>query len=203
MNNTILVTGGAGFIGSNFVLEWIAKTSARVVNLDLLTYAGNRRNLQSIENHPRHIFVQGDIADETLTGSLLREHQPRAILNFRPRATSTAPSPGPPRSFTPTSLEPSRSYNKPKLTGTCSRPTTKTHSASSTSPPTKFTEPCALKIRPSRRPLPTRRIVLTRPPRRPPTCLCARGITPTRSRCSLPTAPTTTGRINSRRSSSR
>jgi dTDP-glucose 4,6-dehydratase len=82
MNNTILVTGGAGFIGSNFVLEWIAKTSARVVNLDLLTYAGNRRNLQSIENHPRHIFVQGDIADEALVGSLLREHQPRAILNF-------------------------------------------------------------------------------------------------------------------------
>ncbi|MGC1362379.1 MAG: dTDP-glucose 4,6-dehydratase, partial [Silvibacterium sp.] len=82
MNNTILVTGGAGFIGSNFVLEWITKTDARVVNLDLLTYAGNRRNLQSIENHPRHIFVQGDICNEALVGSLLTEHKPRAILHF-------------------------------------------------------------------------------------------------------------------------
>jgi dTDP-glucose 4,6-dehydratase len=82
MNDTILVTGGAGFIGSNFVLEWIAKTESRVVNLDLLTYAGNRRNLQSIENHPRHVFVQGDICDEKLISALLREHQPRAILHF-------------------------------------------------------------------------------------------------------------------------
>jgi dTDP-glucose 4,6-dehydratase len=82
MNNTILVTGGAGFIGSNFVLEWIANTSASVINLDLLTYAGNRRNLQSIENHPRHLFVRGDICDEPLIGSLLKEHQPRAIVHF-------------------------------------------------------------------------------------------------------------------------
>ena len=58
------------------------KTDARVVNLDLLTYAGNRRNLQSIENHPRHIFVQGDICNEALVGSLLTEHKPRAILHF-------------------------------------------------------------------------------------------------------------------------
>jgi dTDP-glucose 4,6-dehydratase len=82
MNNTILVTGGAGFIGSNFVLEWIAKTDARVVNLDLLTYAGNRSNLRSIENHPRHIFVQGDICDEALTSSLFQQYQPRAVLHF-------------------------------------------------------------------------------------------------------------------------
>lgn len=82
MNNAILVTGGAGFIGSNFVLEWVAKTDAHVVNLDLLTYAGNRRNLQSIENYPRHTFVQGDICDEALIGSLLKRHKPRAILHF-------------------------------------------------------------------------------------------------------------------------
>lgn len=82
MNNTILVTGGAGFIGANFILEWIAKTDARVINLDLLTYAGNRRNLQSVESHPRYTFVHGDICDEALVGSLLKEHQPRAILNF-------------------------------------------------------------------------------------------------------------------------
>lgn len=82
MNNTILVTGGAGFIGSNFVLQWIANADARVVNLDLLTYAGNRRNLQSIEHHSRHVFVHGDICDESFVASLLREHQPRAIVHF-------------------------------------------------------------------------------------------------------------------------
>jgi len=82
MNNTILVTGGAGFIGTNFVLQWIANTDARVVNLDLLTYAGNRRNLQSVENDPRHIFVHGDICDHALVASLLKEHRPRAIVNF-------------------------------------------------------------------------------------------------------------------------
>jgi len=82
MNNTILVTGGAGFIGTNFVLQWIANTDARVVNLDLLTYAGNRRNLQSVENNPRHIFIHGDICDHALIASLLKQHQPRAIVNF-------------------------------------------------------------------------------------------------------------------------
>jgi len=82
MNDTILVTGGAGFIGSNFVLQWIADSDARIVNLDLLTYAGNRRNLQSIEHNPRHIFVQGDICDQPLIASLLRQHQPRAIVHF-------------------------------------------------------------------------------------------------------------------------
>jgi dTDP-glucose 4,6-dehydratase len=82
MNDTVLVTGGAGFIGSNFVLNWIAKTQSAVVNLDLLTYAGNRGNLRSIEENPRHIFVRGDIGDAALVGSLLREHKPRAILHF-------------------------------------------------------------------------------------------------------------------------
>jgi dTDP-glucose 4,6-dehydratase len=82
MNDTVLVTGGAGFIGSNFVLNWIAKTKATVVNLDLLTYAGNRGNLLSIENHPRHIFIKGDIGDGALVASLLEKHRPRAILHF-------------------------------------------------------------------------------------------------------------------------
>ena len=82
MNDTVLVTGGAGFIGSNFVLNWIAKTKASVVNLDLLTYAGNRRNLLSIASDPRHIFVKGDIGDSALVGSLLEKYQPRAILHF-------------------------------------------------------------------------------------------------------------------------
>src|SRR5271168_3644187 len=82
MNDTVLVTGGAGFIGSNFVLNWIVKTKASVVNLDLLTYAGNRRNLLSIASDPRHIFVKGDIGDSALVGSLLEKYQPRAILHF-------------------------------------------------------------------------------------------------------------------------
>jgi len=80
--STILVTGGAGFIGSNFVLDWIASETASVVNLDKLTYAGNLQNLASLEGNPRHIFVRGDIGDADLIGKLLAEHQPRAIVNF-------------------------------------------------------------------------------------------------------------------------
>jgi len=82
MNNCILVTGGAGFIGSNFVLDWLACGDDPVVNLDKLSYAGNLQNLASIQNDPRHIFVQGDIGDGTLVPALLTKHQPRAIVNF-------------------------------------------------------------------------------------------------------------------------
>lgn len=78
----ILVTGGAGFIGSNFVLAWINEVGSAVINLDSLTYAGNRNNLRSVDHDPRHIFVHGDIADEALVGRLLREHKPRAIVHF-------------------------------------------------------------------------------------------------------------------------
>lgn len=79
---TILVTGGAGFIGSNFVLDWLAGSNETVVNLDVLTYAGNRQNLVSLEGDARHVFVQGDIGDTALVTHLLNTHQPRAILNF-------------------------------------------------------------------------------------------------------------------------
>jgi dTDP-glucose 4,6-dehydratase len=78
----ILVTGGAGFIGSNFVLDWLAHSSEPVVTLDLLTYAGNRRNLASLEGDARHRFVQGDIGDAALVGRLLAEHRPRALVHF-------------------------------------------------------------------------------------------------------------------------
>lgn len=78
----ILVTGGAGFIGSNFVLEWLKSTSESIVNLDKLTYAGNLQNLHSISNNPSHIFVKGDIGDKALILELLNMYKPRAILNF-------------------------------------------------------------------------------------------------------------------------
>ena len=79
---TILVTGGAGFIGSNFVLDWLAGSDETVLNLDKLTYAGNVHNLAPLTGDPRHVFVQGDIGDAHLMGALLAQHQPRAVLNF-------------------------------------------------------------------------------------------------------------------------
>ena len=78
----ILVTGCAGFIGSNFVHTWLAQHDEPVVNLDKLTYAGNLDNLSSLAKDPRYIFVHGDIGDRALVDKLLAEHQPRAILNF-------------------------------------------------------------------------------------------------------------------------
>jgi len=81
VTGTILVTGGAGFIGSNFVLQWI-EAGGRAVNLDLQTYAGNLENLASVQDNPGHVFVCGDICDASLVSSLLREQKPRAIVHF-------------------------------------------------------------------------------------------------------------------------
>ena len=78
----ILVTGGAGFIGSNFVLDWLAQSDEFVINLDKLTYAGNLENLASLEGNPGHRFVKGDIADFDLVSQLLAADRPRAIVNF-------------------------------------------------------------------------------------------------------------------------
>src|ERR1700730_17747586 len=78
----ILVTGGAGFIGANFVLDWIAEGNGSVLNLDKLSYAGNLNNLISLKKNPNHIFVQGDILDRRLINELLHKHKPTAILNF-------------------------------------------------------------------------------------------------------------------------
>jgi dTDP-glucose 4,6-dehydratase len=82
MEKTILVTGGAGFIGSNFVLRWMEREDAAVVNLDKLTYAGNLQNLASIANHRRYEFVQGDIDDAELVRVLLGRRKPQAIVHF-------------------------------------------------------------------------------------------------------------------------
>jgi dTDP-glucose 4,6-dehydratase len=78
----ILVTGGAGFIGSNFVLDWLSLSDEAVVNLDKLTYAGNLENLRSLQGDARHIFVHGDITDSALLTRLLQQYQPRAMLHF-------------------------------------------------------------------------------------------------------------------------
>ena len=79
---TILVTGGAGFIGGNFVLDWLAGSEEPVINLDKLTYAGNLETLSSLQGNANHVFVQGDIGDRTLVERLLAEHKPRAVINF-------------------------------------------------------------------------------------------------------------------------
>ena len=78
----ILVTGAAGFIGANFVLDWLAQSDEPVINLDKLTYAGNLQSLASLQGDTRHIFVHGDIGDRALVDRLLAEHQPRAVVNF-------------------------------------------------------------------------------------------------------------------------
>ena len=78
----ILVTGGAGFIGANFVLNWLAVNDEPVINLDKLTYAGNLDNLSSLDGDARHIFVKGDIGDRALVDQLLAQHKPRAVINF-------------------------------------------------------------------------------------------------------------------------
>lgn len=79
---TIIVTGGAGFIGSNFVLQWIREVGSSLVNLDSLTYAGNAENLESLKGDARHILVRADICDADRVASILREHQPKAIVHF-------------------------------------------------------------------------------------------------------------------------
>lgn len=79
---SILVTGGSGFIGSNFILDWLAQSGEQVINLDLLTYAGNQANLAALRNDSRYIFVQGDIGDLELISTLLTQYQPRAVINF-------------------------------------------------------------------------------------------------------------------------
>ena len=78
----ILVTGGAGFIGSNFIIEWLDRMDDSVINLDVLTYASNLNNLDSLKNDNRYIFIQGDISNKALVKTLLHNHMPRAVINF-------------------------------------------------------------------------------------------------------------------------
>src|ERR1035437_4385076 len=82
MEDLILVTGGAGFIGSNFILQWMASERARILNLDKLTYAGTLNNLRAVEADPRYRFEQGDIVDRDFLRTLLRREHPHAIVHF-------------------------------------------------------------------------------------------------------------------------
>lgn len=82
MNQTIIVTGGAGFIGANSLLAWVKQGLGMVINLDKLTYAGNLENLVEIQHNSNHIFVHGDIGDQALVSQLLAEHKPCAVVNF-------------------------------------------------------------------------------------------------------------------------
>ncbi|OWV83267.1 dTDP-glucose 4,6-dehydratase [Rhizobium sp. R693] len=79
---TVFVSGGAGFIGGNFVLDWVAQSDERIVNIDKLTYAGNLDTLKSLRGDDRHVFAHSDIGDREFVASLLRTHRPRAIINF-------------------------------------------------------------------------------------------------------------------------
>ena len=79
---TILVTGGAGFIGSNFVLKCVKQLDEPIINLDKLTYAGNLDNLASLKNNAKHIFVKSDIADSELVSTIFEKYRPRAVINF-------------------------------------------------------------------------------------------------------------------------
>lgn len=97
----LLVTGGAGFIGANFVSEWLAAHDESIINLDKLTYAGHRQNLAALEGDTSHVFVRGDIGDSALVERLWAEHRPRAVVNFataghrtRHRSSEVRPSDG-------------------------------------------------------------------------------------------------------------
>ena len=79
---TILITGGAGFIGSNFAIDWCAQSDETIVNVDALTYAGNRNNLTSLDKNPKHVFVHADVTDGAKMSALLAQYQPRAVLHF-------------------------------------------------------------------------------------------------------------------------
>ena len=79
---TILVTGAAGFIGSNFVLHWLSHSNEKIIAVDKLTYAGNLENLKAVESNPKFIFVHGDIGDSKLIAKTLKNNKPRAIIEF-------------------------------------------------------------------------------------------------------------------------
>ncbi len=180
MRNPVLVTGGAGFIGSNFVLQQMQEKSASVVNLDKLTYAGNLHNLESIASDGRHKFVQGDIGDRVLVRQLLEGLTIRVrLFTSRPRAMSTGRFAVRKISFARMSTGPSPCWKKPERTGARCRTKRKRISASCTFPLTKYSARSGWTIRLSvKRPRTPRTAHMPRLKRRP-TTWCEPTITPT------------------------
>jgi len=199
----IVVTGGAGFIGSNFVLDWLCRSDDPVINLDKLTYAGNLENLASLQANTRHTFIRGDIGDANLVGSLLNEHKPHAIINFAAESHVDRSIHGP-EDFIQTNiigtfrlLEAVRSYwsglnNEIKQRFRFLHVSTDEVYGSLAKGEPAFSE--------TRRYGPTAR---TRQARPPAITWCAPTTTAMDYRCSPPTAPTTMAPTISRRSSSR
>src|SRR3979490_1735276 len=168
MEDLILVTGGAGFIGSNFILQWIASERARIVNLDKLTYAGNLNNLRAVEADARYRFEQGDIVDRDFLRNLLRREQPRAIVHFAAESHVDRSIHGP-DDFVRTNVNGTFSLLE-KRAPTCSlfwSPIAPLF-VPSTSPTTKSSDRSAPTTRPSARPPFTIRTARTPRPRRLP-----------------------------------
>jgi len=168
MEDRILVTGGAGFIGSNFILQWIASESARVVNLDKLTYAGNLKNLRAVESDPRYRFERGDIVDRDCLRDLLRREQPRTIVHFAAESHVDRSIHGP-DDFVRTNVNGTFSLlEKRALIGRRCRKRIARRFVSCTFPPMKSTDRSAPTTRLSARRRPTRPTVRTRRRRRLP-----------------------------------
>jgi dTDP-glucose 4,6-dehydratase len=196
----ILVTGGAGFIGANFTLDWLDKVGEPMVNLDKLTYAGNLGSLAPLSGDARHHFVRGDIADAGAVSELLARHKPRAVVNFAAETHVDRSIHGP-APFIDTNvvgtfklLETVRSFWS-ALPEDEARAFRFLHV--STDEVYGSLDPTIIRS-PSR--MPTRRTVPTRRRRRRPITWCAPIITRTGCRRSRPTARTTTGRGSSRKS---
>jgi nucleoside-diphosphate-sugar epimerase len=170
----ILITGGAGFVGSNFVVDWLSLVGTPVVNLDKLTSAGNLQNLASVEQYPAYNFEQGDICDAGFLESLLERYQPRVILHFAAESHMDRSLSGP-EAFVRINVEDIFRLLEAALAyvGKASSAVRKKFRFCMFRP-TRFTAPCIRTIRRSRRPLPTLPTAPTPHPRRPQITLCAR-----------------------------
>ena len=146
MGDTILVTGGAGFIGSNFIRRWLLTENAGVVNLDQLTYAGNTANLESVRNHERYCFARGNICDQELVRSLFANHSPRALLHFAAESHVDRSILGLPHSYGPILRARSSCWkNRRGILNPC-KTMRNGSSGFSRFLPTRFTDPSALTI---------------------------------------------------------
>ena len=192
---TVIVTGGAGFIGSNFVLDWLANGDEPVVNLDALTYAGNLHNLDSLRGTPRHVFVQGDICDRALMDTLFAEHRPRAVVHFAAESHVDRSIHGPGEFMrtnvqgTFTLLEAARAHWS-SLEGDAKNNFRFLHVSTDEVYGSLLAKTDAGIYRD---PPPTNPTAPTPPAKPPATTWYVPTTTPTACRCSPPTAPTTTG----------